>query len=48
MVGHTREMRVVTMAGEKMNQGVRDEKSKKITPKSLGFSLAYTSLQAWV
>lgn len=37
MVDHTRELRVVTLAGEKMNQGVRYENSKKIIPKSLGF-----------
>ena len=39
MVAYTRELRVVTLAGEKMNQGVRYENSKKIIPKSLGFSL---------
>lgn len=39
MVDHTREARLVTVAGEKMKQGVRYGDNKKITPKSLGFPL---------
>lgn len=39
MVDHTREARWVTVAGEKMKQGVRYVDNKKITPKILGFPL---------